>query len=86
VAVADTDGTALFRAHLPIGDDNEFDFGPGLLNSFTAEVHLIIRSHSKAIPGLLHTQLNSPWGGCPEGFPKDPCRDVQLAIFSPPEQ
>ncbi len=84
--VVDTDGTAEFRMHLPIRDDTEFDFGPGLLDPFTAEVHLIIRTHSQMIPGQLHDQLNSPWGGCPEGWPKDPCKDVQLAIHPPSEQ
>jgi len=85
-SVIDADGTAEFRAHLPVGDDNEFDFGPGLLNPFTAEVHLVIRTHSQMIPGLLHEQLNTPWGGCPEGWPKDPCRNVQVAIHQPPGQ
>ena len=51
-----------------------------------AEIHLIIRTHSQMIPGQLHEQLNSPWGGCPEGWPKDPCKDVQLAIHRPSEQ
>ena len=84
--VVDTDGTAEFRAHLPIGDANEFDFGPGLLEPFAAEVHLVIRTHGQVIPGLLHVQLNSPWGGCPEGWPKDPCGDVQIAIHNPAGQ
>jgi hypothetical protein len=85
-SVIDTDGTAEFRAHLPVEDDNEFDFGPGLLNPFTAEVHLVIRTHSQMIPGLLHEQLNTPWGGCPEGWPKDPCKNVQIAIHHSPER
>jgi hypothetical protein len=85
-SVVDTNGTAEFRAHLPVGDAHEFDFGPGLLNPLTAEVHLIIRTHSQMIPGLLHEQLNTPWGGCPEGWPKDPCKDVQVAIRLPSEQ
>jgi hypothetical protein len=81
-SVVDTNGTAEFRAHLPVGDAHEFDFGPGLLNPLTAEVH----THSQMIPGLLHEQLNTPWGGCPEGWPKDPCKDVQVAIHLPSEQ
>ena len=84
-SVVDVDGTAEFRAHLPVGDDTEFDFGPGLLDPFTPEVHLIIRTHSQMIPGKLSDQLNSPWGGCPEGWPKDPCKDVQIAIHGLPE-
>ena len=78
--VVDTDGTAEFRAHLPVGDDTEFDFGSGLLNPAKAEVHLIIRTHSQIIPGSLHEQLGSAWGGCPAGWPKDPCKDMQVAI------
>jgi hypothetical protein len=83
-SIVDMNGTAEFRAHLPLGDDTEFDFGPGLLKPFLAEVHLIIRTHGQMMPGLLHEQLNTPWGGCPEGWPKDPCKDVQLAIHGPP--
>jgi hypothetical protein len=83
-SIVDTNGTAEFRAHLPLGDDTEFDFGPGLLKPFLAEVHLIIRTHGQMMPGLLHEQLNTPWGGCPEGWPKDPCKDVQIAIHRPP--
>jgi hypothetical protein len=36
------------------------------------------------IPGRLHEQLNTAWGGCPEGWPKSPCGNVQAAFHSQP--
>lgn len=86
-SVVDADGTAEFRAHLPVGDRTEVQFdGPGLLDAMKAEVHLVIRTHGASIPGLLHEQMNTPWGGCPEGWPKTPCVETQLAIHLPPQQ
>lgn len=78
--IIDVDGSAEFRAHPPIGDTQEVYFGPGLLNLMGSEVHLIVRTHGPPIPGRLHEQLNTDWGGCPEGWPKTPCGDLQVAI------
>jgi hypothetical protein len=83
--LVDQDGSAKFLTRLPVGDVNEAQFGPGLLNPMTADVHLIVRTHGPAAPGVLHAQLMTPWGGCPEGWPKDPCGNVQLAAHVPPK-
>ena len=80
--IVDEDGRAEFRAHLPVGDTTEANFGPGLLDAMTADVHLTARTHGPMIPGLLHEQLNTAWGGCPEGWPKSPCGNVQAAFHS----
>lgn len=85
--VIDADGTAEFRAHLPVGDRTEVLFdGPGLLDPMKTEIHIAIRTHGPAIPGLLHEQMNTPWGGCPEGWPKTPCDETQFAIHLPAQQ
>jgi hypothetical protein len=65
-----------------VGDTTEANFGPGLLDSMTADVHLTARTHGPMIPGRLHEQLNTAWGGCPEGWPKSPCGNVQSAVYS----
>ena len=83
-SVVDADGSAEFRAHLPIGDMHEMILKSSpLKDPYTAEVHLLIRSHGQPVPGQLSAQLNSPWGGCPEGWPKAPCKNMQLAIHRP---
>ncbi len=83
-SIIDVDGTAEFQAHLPIGDATETSFGDGLLDVMKAEVHLILRTHGPAIPGRIHEQMNTTWGGCPEGWPKTPCRNTQIAIHNAP--
>ena len=85
-SIIDVDGTAEFRAHLPIGDGTEASFGTGLIDPMKAEVHLILRTHGAAIPGRIHEQMNTTWGGCPEGWPKTPCRNTQLSIHQAAEQ
>ena len=82
--VVDTDGSAEFRAHLPIGDMHEMILNSSpLKDPYRAEVHLLIRTHGQMIPGQLASQMNTPWGGCPEGWPKTPCKNMQLAIHRP---
>lgn len=83
--VVDEDGTGEFRAHLPVGDVSEAGFGPGLLDSIRAEIHLVVRSHGPATAGILFDQVNTPWGGCPDSWPKDPCADLQFAVHRPSE-
>lgn len=41
----------------------------GLLDSRTADVHLVIRTHGPAIPGLVDEQLGTFNGGCLAGEP-----------------
>lgn len=84
--IIDMDGTAEFRAHLPVGDVTEAVLrGTGLKDPYRAEVHVILRTHGQAQPGNIHLQMNTPWGGCPDGWPKaPPCSEIQFAVHSPP--
>lgn len=79
-AIAKADGTATFRAFLPVGDaqgalDNASGFpwqlvepAPGLLEPLNAELHAVIRSHGAALDDPTE-QLASFNGGCnPECF------------------
>ena len=79
--VVDDDGRGSFRAELlegtlPTGED-QIVFGEGLMDSFSAEIHAIARSHGEVIPGQEELQTSTFNGGCPpEG-----CQDVQFALF-----
>ncbi len=60
-------GVANFSAFIPEGEpdeDIEVLFGPGLVDTEEAEVHVIIRTHGQPIDGLLYEQLNTVGGGC----------------------
>lgn len=79
--LVDEDGSLDMKAHLPIFDTTEAVWGPGLMHSMKAEVHYVLRSHGPATPGIIADQFLTPWGGCPESPPRDPCEDlVQGAI------
>lgn len=60
-------------------------FGPGLLDSSKAEIHLVLRRHGSAAEletaGLLETALTTP-GGC-VGAPCGAAGDVQAAAHLP---
>jgi hypothetical protein len=81
--IVDEAGKAKILARLPVGDTNETQFGSGLLHPMTADVHLVLRTHGPAVPSVVREQLTTEWGGCPEGWPKDPCRNIQLAAHLP---
>ena len=60
-------------------------------NPLTAEVHLALRTHGPAQPGMIPTQIHTMNGGCESGFPSGPslhadsdesgyCANVQVAI------
>jgi hypothetical protein len=66
-----------FAAHLNVGDVSQTISGPGLLNSRKAEIHVQIRSHGPAIPGLIDDQIHLFNGGCPPNT----CANVQGAQF-----
>ena len=72
-------GTSAFAASASEGDTVGALFGPGLLNSRTAEVHLIVRSHGEVLPMFMPAQINSVGGGCLVNV----CDDVQAAIHLP---
>ena len=75
------DGRGIFSAELlegtlPTGED-QILFGDGLVNSYSAEIHPIVRTHGPVIPGQEEVQTSTFNGGCPpEG-----CEDVQFALF-----
>lgn len=61
----------------------------GLLNSYQAEVHLVVRSHGPIIEGQVEEQIGSFNGGCSTSLPaftevpdeEGECADIQFAIF-----
>ncbi len=68
------DGVGDFAAYLQIGVvHTEVLFGPGLLNSRNADVHLVVRTHGAPIPGLVDQQIHSFGGGCAINT----CLDIQ---------
>ena len=68
-----------FAGWLGVGDTDGAIAGPGLLNSRGAEIHLIIRNHGPAMPGLIDEQIHSFNGGCPPNS----CANVQAAEHKP---
>jgi hypothetical protein len=59
----------------------------GLVNSYGAEVHFVVRTHGPKIPGMVNQQIGTFAGGCtPEtsfGAGDGPieCEDLQFGIF-----
>lgn len=91
--LADRHGVVTVRGSLGVGETGrEVIAGvePILLDSRTAEVHLVARTHGPAIPGLVDEQLGSYGGGCqvfnvPGVYPVGVggCSDVQSSIHLP---
>ena len=69
-ALTDARGRAHFSGGIHVGDVSAsimplFDLeANGIGDSETAEIHLVIRSHGQAIPGLVQAQLSTFNGGC----------------------
>ena len=63
---------------------------PGLLDPRGAEIHLVVRTHGPAIPGMNHAMFNSYEVGCSPatsffaGDGENECADLQAAVFLPP--
>ena len=75
-------GTAHFAAHLNEGDSGGSLFpqpSPGLIDAETAEIHIVVRSHGPAIPGMIPEQIHTVEGDCDPNV----CEDVQFAIHLP---
>jgi hypothetical protein len=68
-----------FSGWLGVGDTDGAVAGPGLLDPRSAEIHLVIRNHGAAIPGLIDEQIHSFNGGCPPNS----CANVQAAQHKP---
>jgi hypothetical protein len=62
-----------------VGDTDGVIAGPGLLNPRGAEIHLVVRNHGPAIPGLIKEQISSFNGGCPPNS----CTNVQASVHPP---
>jgi hypothetical protein len=60
-------------------DANLGSCGPGLLDSRTAVIHLVVRSHGPAIPELVNEQISSFGGGCQVNT----CANVQYTEHLP---
>ena len=76
-------GRSVFSGHLSVGDI--FD------NPLTAEVHLAIRTHGPAQPGMIPDQIHTFAEGCTSGYGNGPalypdsdvvgyCANIQVAI------
>jgi hypothetical protein len=100
--VVDDSGVGNFSGRLNVDDDSKsindlFGLPPagGLQsgNTYSAEVHLVLRSHGPAIPGEVNEQISGYLGGCSDPFAIAPfteipdevgeCGDIEFAIHSP---
>jgi len=82
-------GKGNFSAHLSVGD--LFDNANVFNNPLTAEVHMALRTHGPAQPGMIPDQIQTIDGGCTSGFPSGPslhpdsdvvgyCANIQVGI------
>lgn len=75
-------GSANFGAYLAEGDASECAFGAdflcgdGLQDARVADVHLVVRDHGPAIPGVVPEQIHTFGGGCDVNA----CADLQFAV------
>ena len=76
-------GKANFSAHISVGDVGDFE--TGIIDPLTAEIHIVVRTHGEAIPGMIDEQIHTfLGGGCTFQSETDACVDEQFAIFPPP--
>jgi hypothetical protein len=68
-----------FAGHLAIGDSAHAFVGPGLLNPFGAEIHLIVRDHGLADPAIITDQFNND----SPRFCNVACADIQKSVHLP---
>lgn len=76
------DGSLSASASLSEGIVPGIVFGPGLIDSQSAEIHLVVRTHGPLQADAYADQLSTFGGGC-EPMDAAPCDDVQYAIFMP---
>jgi hypothetical protein len=82
-AIIGADGNFSFGAFRAFGDTaRALVPGPGLSEPFSAQIHLVLRSHGKASsdPVMLKSQLSEFFGGCPGG---NGCTDRELSVHQP---
>ena len=88
-------GKGNFSGHLSVGDNFDFprDNNPIFNNPLTAEVHIALRTHGPAQPGMIPEQIQTLNGGCTSGFPTGPvlhpdsdvegyCANIQVGIHA----
>jgi len=81
--VIGADGNLSFGAFRAFGDTSRaFVPGQGLTEPFSAQIHLVLRSHGKASsdPVVLKSQLSEFFGGCPGG---NGCTDREVSVHQP---
>ena len=84
-AISTEDGRASFSGLLPQGRPlGEVVFGPGLVDAYTAEVHLVVRSHGPADLGRLYLQLHTFEPHPILGGDCVPCQDQHFSVHLPP--
>jgi hypothetical protein len=76
-------GVASFGGSLNEGDTSEALFGPGLVDSSVAEIHMIVRYHGPVVPELMPGMIHSLMGGCVGGDGSFECFDPQAVVFLP---
>ncbi len=81
--IAGETGTDIFAAYKSVD--------AGFNNPLTAEVHMALRTHGPAQPGMVPSQIQTMDGGCTSGFPSGPslhadseivgyCANVQVGM------
>lgn len=81
-------GKATFSSYLLEGDVSGAYFGPGLVDSSVADIHLVVRDHGPLNPELASEMIHSFGANCTPGtdpFGVDPdgdyaCVDLQFAV------
>ncbi len=82
-------GKGNFSGHISVGDI--FDNMKVFNNPLTAEVHMALRTHGPAQPGMIPEQIQTINGGCTSGYPSGPflypdsdvvgyCANIQVAM------
>lgn len=88
--VVGPNGLGNFGASLGEGDTSEALFGPGLVDTSVAEIHMIIRYHGPVVAGFMPAMILSLGGGCSEatgggvGAVGFDCFDPQALAFPLP--
>ena len=88
-------GKGNFSGHISVGDILDHPVDPDIKrvfnNPLTAEVHMALRTHGPAQPGMIPSQIQTIDGGCTSGFDSGPilyedsdvegyCANIQVAI------
>jgi len=86
-------GNGNFSGHLSVGDmfDTPNNNMPVFNNPLTSNIHIVLRTHGPAQPGMIPDQISTINGGCTNGFPSGPvlhadsdlvgyCANIQVAF------